>query len=459
VLSTPVGAKLEAFMSSISCPERVRGALRWSRVNYTVRPDCLRVIPVLGLLAVSLVACSDAETPAPTKAMAATSGSNGPLAPTDLNPGEQTIIDDTPSPGASGVSAGGTQTPNLGTETLCDGMDDNGNGIIDDVDVGKDGLCDCIHIGFFGDVASDAGTATQSFEAWLTSRSGQIPIKHLAATDTLTKEWLADLQVLIVGGLKDREAQAGTNPAFSADELAAFDDWIENQGGGAITLSGYTTNIDDARPASELLTGTGLSYDLASVTGAGVVNMGAPPVWLTDIVAPDHPTVQGVSQIGVYYGYPVVGDGTAILSGDGFTLAMAKQWGAGRVFAFADEWITQDATWTGLTNGQQDPCQQPCDEEMSACMNAMNQCTQCEKQPCSDPNDTDTTTCAKGCQPSCDSETARCTTNTAQCDSCNADVSAREQATPRLWLNIIKWLTPDHECKVDIPANVSVRVR
>jgi hypothetical protein len=382
-------------------------------------------------------------------------GQGGSVNPGD--PGDTDFIQLPPTPGGSGVSPSVSGVPNFGTETVCDGIDNDGNGVIDDVDVGKDGLCDCIQIGFFGEVASDAGNATGSFEAWLVARSGQIPIQHLDATDKLTSAWLAPLQVLIVGGLKGRAAQ-GKGQAFAADEIAAFDDWVQTHGGGVITLSGYTSNIDDAYPVSELLQHTGLSYDLMSVTGAGVVSEGAPPVWLQDITAPDHPIVAGVAEIGVYYGYPVEGDGTGILSGAGHVLGMAKQWGTGRVFAFADEWITQDATWQGLANGQQNPCQQPCNEQENICRVAAQQCEQCAEQPCSDPNETDLTTCEKGCQPSCDSETARCNTNKQLCETCSAGVTARAEATPRLWLNTIRWLTPDNECKVAIPPPGGIRV-
>jgi hypothetical protein len=399
--------------------------------------------------------CSDEAAP-PPKAMTPLTA---PPVKDDLSEGQPTLVDGEGGDGFATSTTGTQRAPNLGTESVCDGVDDNANGIIDDVDVGKDGLCDCIHIGFFGEITSDAGTATASFDTWLIERSGQIPIQRLSATDTLTAEWLATLQVLIVGGLKDRAARAGTGAAFSAEEIAVFDDWIQTQGGGAITLSGYTANATDAGPASELLQHTGLAYDTTNVPAAGVISEGSPPVWLTSIVAPDHPSVEGVKEIGVYYGYPVIGDGTAILTGGGYTLAMAKQWGTGRVFAFADEWITQDATWTGLTNGQQDPCQQPCNEQTSSCQNSAQQCANCEMQACSDPNDTDPATCAKGCQPSCQSETDRCTTNTSLCETCTAGALAREEATPRLWLNTIGWLTPDNECKVAIPPRVSVRVR
>lgn len=373
------------------------------------------------------------------------------------------LIEDPFGPGTpvnpSPVGTDGPLAPNLGGETVCDDKDDNGNGIVDDVDVGRDGLCDCIRIGFFGEVASDAGSATDSFEAWLTARSGQIPIQHLDATEPLTAAWLSQLQVLIVGGLQDRAARAGNAAAFSADEIAAFDDWIQNRGGGVITLSGYTATIRDAAPVGELLKNTGLGYDLTSVSGAGVISENGPPVWLTGIATPTHPIVEGVKEIGVFYGYPVAGDGTPILTGEGYTLGMAKEWNLGRVFAFADEWITQDATWAGLRNGQQNPCQQPCNEQQNICRVAEEQCEQCEAQPCSDPSDTDPTTCTKGCQPSCESEQQRCATYTSQCETCSAEVIDREEATPRLWLNTIRWLTPANECKVAIPPRGGIQIR
>lgn len=424
----------------------------------------LRSTPaVLALFAVGgvLLGCSSANEGASQGLRDATRDNDGNASPSNGNltdPFGQPLGPGGPvAPGPGGT--GDPTLPSLGGETLCDELDDDGNGIIDDVDVDGDGLCDCIRIGFFGKVASDAGAATDSFESWLVARSGLIPIQHLGATETLTAAWLSQLQVLIVGGLQDRASSSGNNPAFTGEEIAAFDNWIQNQGGGAITLSGYTANISDARPVSELIQNTGLSYDLASVTGAGVISENGPPVWLTGIATPDHPIVDGVKEIGVFYGYPVQGDGTTILTGEGHVLGMAKEWGTGRVFAFADEWITQDATWSGLRNGQQNPCQQPCNEQTSICRVAMEQCTQCAAQPCSDPNDTDITTCMKGCLPSCESETTRCETYTAQCETCSAEVIDREEATPRLWLNTIRWLTPANECKVKIPPRGGVRIR
>jgi hypothetical protein len=354
----------------------------------------------------------------------------------------------------------GNEKPiNLGSEIDCDGIDENNNGILDDVDIGKDGLCDCINLGFFGQIASDAGDNNAAFVAWLEERAGEVPVKQLDATETLTAEWLASLQVLIVGGLQARAAMVGTGAAFAPEEIAAFDDWLQNRGAGVFTLSGYTDDSNDARPTQELLANTGLGYELATVPAAGVITTttGGPPAWLGGIVAPEHPSVEGVSEIGVFYGYPVSGDGTVILREDTYDLAIAKGVGNGRAFVFADEWITQDVTWAGTVNGQTDPCQQPCNEQASICRIASEQCANCELQPCSDPLELDAATCEKGCQGSCDSETARCEMYTQQCATCSAGVIEREQQTPRLWLNTIRWLTPVNECQVDIPPIIRVR--
>ncbi len=402
--------------------------------------------------AAAIAACGSAEEPPAPPGSTASPG--GPVLgemPV-TTPGDVINEVDTPRSGP-----GGPVAVNLGSETLCDGLDENNNGIIDDVDVGKDGLCDCIRLGFFGQVSSDAGDDTAAFQAWLAERSGQVPVKNLGASETLTAEWLADLQVLIIGGMQERVIARGTGATFSADEIAAFDQWLQTSGGGVFTLAGYTESAGDVMPTNELLANLGMQYTTASVPAAGVIGDGAPPIWLSGIAAPTHPSVENVTEFGFYYGYPVSGDGTVILQGQGYDLAMAKEVGNGRAFVFGDEWITQDITWSGSVKDGNDPCQQPCNEQANICPIAASQCADCAKQACSDPNDTDPDTCFKGCQPSCESETMRCEMYTADCEACSADTDARAQATPRFWLNTIRWLTPQNECQVEIPVTIRVR--
>ncbi len=406
------------------------------------------VVVLAALACPTALSCSAADEPAPAPVGFENDGQPG-----GSIEDSEAIIDDGTSSSGSGSS--GPIAPNLGGEERCDGVDENGNGIIDDVDIGKDGLCDCIHLGFFGQVSSDAGSQTGAFQAWLEERSGEFPVQNLAATDTLTADWLSDIQVLIVGGMQER-ARRGA-PYFSDDELAAFDDWLQNAGNGVFTLAGYTDDSGDVAPTNELIERLGVQYRTAGIAPEGVIGDGAPPIWLTGIVAPDHPSVENVAEVGFYYGYPVEGDGTVILQSQGYDLAIAKEYGAGRAFIFADEWITQDITWSGTIQGMNDPCQQPCNEQSNICRIAEEQCANCKTQPCSDPMETDPETCSRGCDGSCENETSRCLDYTAQCEACSGDVTEREQATPRLWLNTIRWLTPESECKVEIPVTIRVR--
>src|SRR5262245_32732688 len=68
-----------------------------------------------------------------------------------------------------GTGGSSTATGPIGNETVCDGIDNDGNGIIDDVDVGKDGICDCLRIATLG-LAGPWGQG-DVFAAWLDARS------------------------------------------------------------------------------------------------------------------------------------------------------------------------------------------------------------------------------------------------------------------------------------------------
>jgi hypothetical protein len=335
---------------------------------------------------------------------------------------------------------------NVGTEMACDGIDDNMNGIVDDVDKGKDGLCDCLHIGFLGALASDNGNSTGAFQSWLEARS-DVPVKHIGARDKITPEVLADLQVLIIGNMRDRG-----NAGFTSDEINAFSQWVQN-GGGVMSLAGYSANPNDMQPTVQLLAPTGMGYDL-SVGGAGVLGMvmnGPPPVIVHGITAPDHPTVQGITALGVFNAYPVTGDGQVIVREGNYTLAEAKEIGGGHVFVFADEWITQDVLWSPQTRPQT-PCQQSCNQCKNQCSNCDIQCQNCQMQPCQGGQQPpDGGTCVRGCDQSCNQCQTNCQTCEQACTACSALEQDDTLDMGRFWLNLIRWLTPANECQVPIP--------
>lgn len=345
---------------------------------------------------------------------------------------------------------GNAPPPNVGSETACDGVDDNGNGIIDDVDKGRDGLCDCLNIGFFGALASSNGNATGAFQTWLEDRS-DVPIKQIGARDIITADLLRPLQVLVVGNLAERG-----NAGFSAAELDALRNWIEVDGGGLMTLAGYTGNANDMAPTVALLAPTGMSYDYQN-RGAGVLGVvmnGPPPVIVRDIPAADHPSVEGIKAMGVFNAYPVVGDGQVIIRSGMFNLAMAKQLGAGHVYVFSDEWITQDQLWTPMGRPLTQ-CQQSCNQCKNQCTQCDNNCSNCQMQPCQGGQQVpDGGTCARGCDQSCTQCTNNCNTCETACAACTALEGDQTLDIPRFWLNTFRWLTPVNECQVPVPTTI-----
>src|SRR5688572_27866135 len=97
---------------------------------------------------------------------------------------------------------------------VCDPIDNDRNGIIDDVDVGGDGVCDCLSLATLG-VRGTAGVG-DVFEAWLRTRSSN-GVVNLGAEE-LTAARLAPFQVIVAQDLRGRD--------YSDAEVAALDAWI-----------------------------------------------------------------------------------------------------------------------------------------------------------------------------------------------------------------------------------------
>jgi len=196
----------------------------------------------------------------------------------------------------------------------------------------------CIQVGFVGDDMSDGSTAPDQFIDWLTA--GGATVTRIAATDPLASDQLEPLHVIVVGNMTN---QVGAGAFYEMADVATLQAWVET-GGGLVTLAGHTADELAARPADLLLEPLGLGYDYVG-RGAGVLGEGEPPMVTSGIVAADHPTMAGVSRLGVYFAYPVEGDGVTLLQEQGFVLAMAKEVGQGRVFAYGDEYSTFVSEW------------------------------------------------------------------------------------------------------------------
>jgi hypothetical protein len=228
------------------------------------------------------------------------------------------------------VDSGPTE---VGLEQTCDGIDDNGNGIVDDVDVAGDGVCDCLRIATAGR-AGYLGSGV--FAEWLSTRS------PMGSTDlgdqVLTAELLAGFQVLVLQDLSAR-----TEP-YSTEEAEALHDWVE-AGGGLMTLTGYA-GPTEVQNVNALLATMGLSYQSDPVlrgTFAGSI-----PVteWI------EHPVTDGVEQIGVDNGHAVAGSGTTLAVEGGVDVLKALEVGDGKVLVWGDEWITFDSEWRARTDYQ-----------------------------------------------------------------------------------------------------------
>ena len=195
---------------------------------------------------------------------------------------------------------------------------------------------ECIQVGFVGEDASDGTSTPNQFVDWLGTRGATVV--RIDADDSLTMELVGPLHLLIVGNMTGRSAE----DAYADSDVATVESWVE-RGGGLVTLGGYTADEAAMKPADTLLEPFGLGYDYEGL-GAGVLGDGEPPM-VASVVADAHPVVDGVSQLGVYFAYPVTGDGTVLLQEQQHDLARTQEQGSGRILAYGDEYSTFVEEW------------------------------------------------------------------------------------------------------------------
>lgn len=207
---------------------------------------------------------------------------------------------------------------------VCDGIDNDGDGQIDDIDVGGDGICDCLLIATLGK-PGEWGDG-DVFAAWLDDRSDNGATS--LGDSTLTTELLAPYQVIVAEDIRGR--------AYSDAEVTALRQWVES-GGGLMTLIGYGS-ASERTNINKLLAPSGIQYDSTPILA------GSPTVPITEWQT--HPVSENVTQVGVDNGYEVVGEGDVIARQAGFDVLRGRTLGAGKVLVWGDEWITYDSEWT-----------------------------------------------------------------------------------------------------------------
>ncbi|MDI1436844.1 ThuA domain-containing protein [Polyangium sorediatum] len=313
----------------------------------------LKRILCMGLFVGGLVHCSGGENGGPSGPGGQGGGAGGSSASAGGNGGMNAggggmggdggIL----FPSGSG-GGGGSCMPTSAVETTCDGKDDDCNGRVDDVDVGKDGICDCLRLGIVGGPGSNPSS---NFQAWLTERGTSVERTHQTPGEVFDAAFLDKYDVLIFDRL--------TRP-YTAEEASALAAWVGMRG-GFVAMTGYT----DAEPdfyTNTLLAPFGLAYQ---------PGLYSEPV--TMFAA--HPVTAGLSSVTFLGGYLVKdlggsgGTSAAIGSISAGPVAFAHERGKGRAVVWGDEWIEYDSEWQALPEieqlwvnilawiGPQDSCQ------------------------------------------------------------------------------------------------------
>lgn len=240
------------------------------------------------------------------------------------------------------TGAGGSTGSGASSEA-CDGLDNDGDGTIDNVDVGGDGVCDCLRIATLG-FPGQWGQG-DVFTDWLHGKSLQ-GVEALEGAE-LTAERLASYQVIIVQDVREGSpGQAGKGQgigrAYSAAEVEALHQWVRG-GGGLATLTGYADSSEITN-VNALLAPFGVSYGAGSILFGGGGATAPVTHWAT------HPLTDGVTRVGADNGYPVLGAGTVIAyepNPGSSDVARAVEEELGHVYVWGDEWVTYNSEWTG----------------------------------------------------------------------------------------------------------------
>jgi len=192
--------------------------------------------------------------------------------------------------------------------------------------------------------ANPGGDPDAALQSWLNSSSaGTAQVDNFANRTPLTAEFLAKYNVIILAGLGD-DSNNGPWWTFSSDEIAAFRAWVEN-GGGVITLSGYSGNSAEITPVNQLIGFSGITYTQDTVSGTcadaqtcNCTHCNTLSDWnRTDPVVAQLAT--GMTLVGMASGRGIVvpSDGHVAATAGGSPALVGKVVGAGRVLVYTDE--------------------------------------------------------------------------------------------------------------------------
>ena len=233
------------------------------------------------------------------------------------------------STGGAGTTGGGASSgtggcvPVSDQELVCDDVDDDCNGLVDDVDANMDGFCDCLSIGILGAPGSNPSA---NFQQWLMDQGTNVQRFGDTPAYVLT---LADLQpydIIIIDNLQK---------VFTDPERQAFQTWLDG-GGSFMSMAGYVNTTSDRDEQNSLVSVTGITY-----VGNSVL-LEPQTTW-----AP-HPITANLGTVRFLGGWVVSGPGDTVMhvTGDpNQRLGVALDTGTYRAFVYGDEWVSFDSEW------------------------------------------------------------------------------------------------------------------
>ena len=244
-----------------------------------------------------------------------------------------TTIGDSTTTGADTTTGDAESSTGQGcvpSPEICNDVDDDCDDQIDNVDVGKDGICDCLKIALVG---NQGANPSAEFQLWLEAQGTQVDRINTVLNEPLDKAILNKYDILVLDYLIR---------SYTAEEQAAVQTWVD-AGGGMMSMTGFTNQQFVADRPNSLFKPMGLSYNTSKGFFSGPVTQFAP-----------HEITMGLTSISFFGGLyvDIVDDGIninkTIMTLPQGPVGVVQDRGNGRLFMFGDEWVEFDSEWKNI---------------------------------------------------------------------------------------------------------------